>query len=151
EACDREDADFELEVRGALTRLLCQLERHRPPEEPAKARHILRDNERIRMMMNYVQQHYAEDLTTAQIAGSAMISISECLRCFHNTIGMTPIAYLKRYRIRQAVEALADPRKKISQIAIECGFQEMSYFAKAFREIMGVTPSQYRKNREKTI
>ena len=74
-----------------------------------------------------------------------MISVSEALRCFHNTIGLTPIQYLKNYRIQQAAAQLQNTDRKISEIGNACGFQEMSYFAKAFREIMGVTPSRYRK------
>lgn len=147
--CEAEASGYELLVRNRLTDLMVRLEENRPEEQSVNSRRILRDNERIRLMMGYIQAHFGEELTVSQIAASAMISISECLRCFRNTIGMTPIQCVKNYRIQRAAGALSDPEKKISQIAAECGFQEMSYFAKAFREVMGMTPSQYRSRLEK--
>ena len=80
-----------------------------------------------------------------EIAGSASLSESECLRCFHNTIGTTPIQYLKSYRIKKAAELLSNTERKIVDIGMACGFQDMSYFAKAFRGIYGCTPSEYRR------
>ena len=74
-----------------------------------------------------------------------MISVSEALRCFHNTIGLTPIQYTKYYRVQRAADMLLNTDQKIARIGEACGFQEMSYFAKAFREQMGVTPSEYRR------
>ncbi|MDE7197873.1 MAG: helix-turn-helix transcriptional regulator [Lachnospiraceae bacterium] len=71
-------------------------------------------------------------------------STSECIRCFRGTINTTPIAYLKSYRLQQAALKLQLGTDKISAIAESCGFQEMSYFAKSFKEIYGCTPSEYR-------
>ena len=143
--CETEASGYELVVRNRLTDLMVRLEENRPEEQSVNSRRILRDNERIRNMMDYIQLHFSQPLTVSDIADSAMISVSEALRCFHNTIGLTPIQYLKNYRIQQAAAQLQNTDRKISEIGNACGFQEMSYFAKAFREIMGVTPSRYRK------
>ena len=75
---------------------------------------------------------------------SFILCVSECLRCFHNTIGTTPIQYLKSFRIKKAAELLTNTDLKIVDIGIMCGFQDMSYFAKTFRNIYGCTPSKYR-------
>lgn len=147
-ACEEEAPAYELEVRHALSRMLALLADHLPQAHPTQARRIARDNERIRIMLDYIQQNYTGELTMAEIARSAMISQSECLRCFRNTIGQTPIQYLKNYRIQRASEQLQSSTRKICDIGADCGFREMSYFAKAFREIMGVTPGEYRKQAE---
>ena len=60
-------------------------------------------------------------------------------------IGCTPIRYVKQVRIQKAAELLASTKRKISDIGAECGFQEMSYFAKIFRELKGCTPGDFRK------
>lgn len=145
EACSREEPDYELQAREGLTCLMVQLQKHLPLEQPARTRRIQRDNERIRIMMDFIQAHYQEPLTVHQIASSAVISVSEALRCFHNTVGMTPIQCANHYRIQKAAGALVHTDQKIMEIGMECGFQEMSYFAKTFRSIMGVTPSRYRR------
>ncbi len=147
--CQEQSPDWELEVRYGLSRLLARISGRLPAENPAQARRIARDNQRIRTMMGYIQEHYMEELTIGAIAASALISPSECLRCFHNTLGMTPIQYTKYYRIQRAAALLQSSDKKIAEIGEICGFQEMSYFARSFREILGVTPSEYRKKHRK--
>lgn len=146
QCCSEAAPGHELDVRHHLTRLMDLLATHLPAENPTQARHIARDNERIRTMLSFIQSHFAEELTIDQIAQSALISVSEALRCFHNTIGLTPIQYAKYYRVQRAAALLQNTDRKISRIGEECGFQEMSYFAKVFRAQMGVTPSQYRRN-----
>ena len=59
-------------------------------------------------------------------------------------VGTTPIQYVKQLRIQKAAELLASTDQRIADIGAACGFQEMSYFAKTFRELKGRTPSRYR-------
>ena len=108
-----------------------------------------RDAERIRMMLSYIDEHYREDLNVSVLSDSAEISESEAMRCFHNMLGTTPIQYVKNYRIRKAAEMLQVSDDKIVDIAIDCGFQDMSYFAKTFRESKGITPTDYREKFKK--
>ena len=105
-ACEARGAMYELEVRHALSVVLALLAEHLPEEHPARTRRIARDNERIRIMLEYIQQNFAGELTVESIARSAMVSQSECLRCFRNTIGLTPIQYARSYRIQRASEQL---------------------------------------------
>lgn len=147
--CEQAESEYEFDVRHFLSHLLALLSRHLPAEHPTKAKRISRDNERIKIMLQFIQDHFTEELTTREIAKSAVVSPSECLRCFHNTIGITPIQYIKYYRVQRASQQLQATDRKIAEIGFDCGFQEMSYFAKSFREIMGVTPSEYRKKHAK--
>ena len=96
-------------------------------------------------MLSWVHSHFDAELSTASIAASASISESECLRCFRRTIGTTPIQYLKQYRLQQAAKQLTETDRKVSDIAAGCGFQDMSYFTRGFREAMGCVPTEYRK------
>ena len=84
-------------------------------------------------------------LTLEEIARAGMVSKSECLRCFRNVIGPTPIQYLNQYRIQRAAELLVTTDCKITEIGGLCGFQEMGWFAKTFRKLKGCTPSEYRR------
>jgi len=142
--CNSAPAFYELEVRHQLSLLMALFSGQINGGEGEVSEKDLRDNERIKQMLQFIQEHFAEDLTLGQVADSAMISESEALRCFHSTIETTPIQYLKDYRLQKAAELLASTRSKISDIASQCGFQEMSYFARSFRQRYGSTPSQYR-------
>lgn len=146
--CVYEKAGYEFRVRNALSHLIFLLSSHYVSLQKYPTEKELRDGERIKKMLQYVHEHYFEDLNTEKIAKNIMVSSSECLRCFHSTIGTTPIQYLKQYRVKQAVELLTTTNQKISDIGAQCGFQEMSYFAKTFREIRGYTPSEFRKLKE---
>lgn len=144
--CSSEPDGYELDVRSDLTKFIYQLGNHRASRPVQPSEKELRDNSRIKHMLEYIHNHYHDELNTSIIAQSVAISPSECLRCFHNTIGTTPIQYVKQYRIQKAAEMLASANRKIQDVCLECGFQETSYFAKSFREILGCTPSEYRKN-----
>jgi len=147
-ACAQEPPGYEFLVRNYLSGLIWLSASHRPLMKTRPSEKALRDGERIKTMLQYIQEHYSEEINTRQIAGSAMISSSECLRCFRSTIGTTPIQYVKQYRIQQASLLLATTNQKIVDIGTQCGFQEMSYFAKTFRELIGCTPSEYRKEKQ---
>lgn len=136
---------YEFKVRAALSELVFLLVSHLPAEGVHVSEKLQRDGQRIKQMLRFVQQNYAEELTVAQIASSAMISQSECLRCFRGTIGMAPIQYVKRYRIQKAAELLTSTDGKIADIGAQCGFQDTSYFTRAFREVKGMTPGEYRQ------
>ncbi len=99
----------------------------------------------MKLMMQYIADHFSEEITLADLAKCAMISESEVLRCFHNTIDTTPIQYIKEIRIHKAASLLHTTDLKIIDIGSLCGFQEMSYFAKAFKQIYGCTPTKYRQ------
>ena len=143
--CVREADGYVFRVRAALSELTALLCGNIPCAAPLPGSKALRDAERIKTMLSYIHDHYGSELSTRSIAASASISESECLRCFRATIGTTPIQYLKQYRIQQAARLLAETREKVSEIAERCGFQDMSYFTRAFREEKGCVPTQYRR------
>ncbi|MCR5774399.1 MAG: AraC family transcriptional regulator [Lachnospiraceae bacterium] len=102
------------------------------------------DSLRMKQMMNFVHDHYAEKLYLDEIAKAAGISTRECTRCFKRQIGQSPMDYLNQYRVRMAADALRSTTKPISLIGEECGFASDSYFGKTFREYMNCTPRDYR-------
>lgn len=144
--CVTGEEGFEINVRFLLTKLLSLLLKE-PPEcevKPDKENQVR--NERVKLMLTYIHEHYGEPVTVRDIADSASVSISECLRCFRSVLESSPMVYLKRYRLQRAAALLETTDWKISYIAQQCGFNEMSYFARTFKEAYGATPSAYRKN-----
>lgn len=139
-----EPEGYEFIVREALSQLIFLLQRNMPATQTLPGAKAVRDSQRIKTMLRYVHENYVDEISTQSIASSAMISESECLRCFRATIGTTPIRYVRQYRIQRATQLLANTEEQISDIAIRCGFQDVSYFTKTFREAKGCTPSQYR-------
>lgn len=140
---------YEFRVRQQLSQLLLLVQTHCAANQPPDNQR-LRNARRIKQMLQYIHSHFAQDITVADIAQSAAISESECLRCFRATIHQTPKEYLRQYRIRQSAQLLSTTEEKISAVAAECGFSDMSFFAKTFREYSGMTPSEYRAAQRQT-
>lgn len=145
QSCAGEAPGHDLQVREALSRLAFLLSRHRPARADRPPEKVLRNEARVKRMLRFIEDNYDSPLTTAAIAGSAMVSESECLRCFRSTIGAAPIQYLKQFRIQKAAELLLSSGESVGEIGAKCGFPDASYFAKTFRELKGCTPSDYRK------
>ena len=104
-----------------------------------------RSEERMQKMLAFIQLNYPQNLTTKDIADSAMISERECFRCFQNILGITPTLYLRNYRIRMAARQLLETDLPVQTICDTVGFHDLSYFGRAFRKIMHSTPTAFRK------
>ena len=144
QACVQECPRFDLKARYALSAALALIAEHMVSVKTDISPKQLRDSERVKAMLQFIMDNYREAIDTAAIARSASVSESECLRCFRATIGTTPIRYLREYRIEQAANRLANSQASIADIAAACGFQDISYFTKTFREMKGLTPKAYR-------
>lgn len=144
QSCAQEPLGYEFQVRTSLSQLLCLLQSSAPEGSKVNKKHM-RSAERMKRMLRYIHENFSQDLNTTVIAQSAGVSESECLRCFHTIIGTTPIQYLRQYRIQRSAQLLAQTQIPISDIATRCGFQDVSYFTKTFRELRGCAPSEYRK------
>lgn len=145
QACAREPYGFEFQVRSALSDFVLLLQRNTPVSRKAPNVKSLRDEERIKAMLQFIHDHSADELNTKSIAQAAAISESECLRCFRTTIGTTPIQYVRQYRIQKAVQLLSSTQLPVSVISEQCGFQDVSYFTKTFREMKGCAPTVFRR------
>lgn len=139
---------YEFTVRESLSRICLYLCRELAPQMDAQNTALSQDNLRARVMLSYMHDHYAENLSLADIAREADVSERECLRCFQKTIQQSPIQYLLKYRVMQGADMLVrSPAMSISEIASQCGFDSQSNFSKMFKRFYNCTPREYRKER----
>lgn len=102
-------------------------------------------NLRMQKILRYIEKHYAEDITLADLSKSANISKSECSRCFRLSLNTTPYKYLTEYRLAMAAKLLKTTNEPVGNIAASIGFHQMSHFGKCFREKTGYSPKAYRE------
>ncbi|QDV51871.1 AraC family transcriptional regulator [Gimesia fumaroli] len=93
----------------------------------------------------YVLEHYHERIQISDLADLIYLSVSQLDRKFKKLYQITPQKYILRVRINAACQSLTRTEKRISEIALESGFYDQSYFTKQFVNLMGVSPSEYRR------
>lgn len=100
---------------------------------------------RLKDVLNYIEEHYSESVSLEEMARTAGLSSRYFCRFFRKITQCTPTEYLNYYRIESACEQLADAGASITEVALNCGFNDISYFIKAFHRAKGVTPKQYKE------
>lgn len=93
----------------------------------------------------YVAQHYADEVRLKCAASLCHLSESEFSRCFKKENGITFTEYLVHWRLHKACNLLAEPAIQVKTAAFEVGFNDVSYFARAFKHHTGLTPSAYQR------
>ena len=99
----------------------------------------------IQSMLAFVHSSYAQELTLDRLSEHFHYSKSYIIRLFRKNTGFTPIAYVNRYRVEKAKHALKNGDKSIWEISIACGFQNIGYFHRTFKQYTGLAPGAYRK------
>ena len=141
-----EAKDYPLDVRSSLSKAFSYIVDHIEDmeNETLYTSAYQRDELRIKKILVYIEKNYGMSITLEDIAASANISTSTCLRLFTTVLGTTPIKYLMTFRIQKATEELKHANgRAISEIAWSCGFSDASYFNRCFRRACGITPSDY--------
>lgn len=144
--CTADHPVNELAVRNIISDIWLIMTDHRR-EIPGQSvsRKMMNSQDRIKVMLSFIKANYGNHISLDDIAGSAHVSRSECIRCFKKYVDETPVSCLTNLRIKSAANMLIMTEKPVNEIAVKCGFNDMSYFSKIFKSKKGVSPSQYRK------
>lgn len=143
--CSQEMAKNELLIKSNLLRIwhyLCL------DAEATSFTLKKKDDERVRLIkqiLQYIQENYEKNVTLGELAEVFHMSEGQFCRFFKSQVGMTAIEYLNYYRIGVACDMLKDGILQISEVAIECGYNNISYFNRTFRRYMNCTPGEYQK------
>jgi AraC family transcriptional regulator len=102
------------------------------------------DDARLRRVLAYTEEYLAEDITVADLAKVACLSVFHFTRAFAAATGMPPHRYISRRRLESA-RAMIATGSSLSEIAFNCQFSSQSSFTRAFRRATGMTPAEYRR------
>ena len=135
---------YEFAVQGSLYLLVGLILRdglYTADAGPQK--HALFRLKQLKRVLRYIEEHYGEEITLETLASVAGMNPKYFCRFFRQMTQKTPVGYLNYYRIECAREQLSTTSCTITEIALNCGFNDVSYFIKTFRKYMGVTPGQF--------
>ncbi|WP_460527022.1 helix-turn-helix transcriptional regulator [Flindersiella endophytica] len=102
---------------------------------------------RLAPVLAYVADHFAGPLTLAELAMVAGVSPTHLCHLFSDAVGLSPLQYLQRFRMRRARALLETTDLVVADIGRRVGFADPAYFSRAFRRLEGMTPSRYRELR----
>ena len=102
---------------------------------------------RVTRVVRAIEQDLDGALTLDRLAGESQLSQFHFLRTFERITGLTPHRYVLRARLREAATRLEKEDRRVLDIALDCGFGDVSNFNRAFRAEFGMSPRTYRKAR----
>lgn len=101
--------------------------------------------ERLRAI---IDEHPEHPWTVAELLESASVGRTHLHNLFQRDLGMSPIAYARRVRLRRAQELLASTDRSITNVAHELGFASSQHFATMFSRQYGVSPTEFRRSEQ---
>lgn len=99
----------------------------------------------IKTVLSYITDHYHKKLYVQDLASQVNMNEQYFCRFFKRSIGKTPIDYINDYRLNKVIRLLETGDAQITEICLECGFNNMGNFQRLFKRKTGITPLQYRK------
>lgn len=105
------------------------------------------NNTRIGHILDYIHEHYTEDITLEDIAKDSYISTYYMCREFKKATNQTIVQYINTTRIMDAQRQISETDRKITEISDHTGFSNVTHFNRVFKQITGMSPSAYRKSK----
>jgi AraC-like DNA-binding protein len=104
------------------------------------------ENERMRKILEFTLDNFQNEISIDAIAEIAHLTVPSFCRYFKSRTRKTYIDYLNEIRVSHARKLLIDSELGVSQVGLECGFQNLSHFHRVFKNQVGVTPLAYRRS-----
>ena len=132
---------FKFMATAAFMQIVGYLSRCYAKSKSPDSRALLRIGEAI----SYLETNYQATIDLDRLAQIAHMSKRNFIRSFQAAMGTSPIAHLVQLRVHHGASLLRRTNQSITEIAFEVGFTDSNYFTRQFNKLIGLTPSQYRK------
>lgn len=99
----------------------------------------------IRPALEYMIKNFEKNISVEELAEAVHLSKSYFMSCFKRSAGVSAVEYLIQLRVGAACEAISSTEKRISDIAFDCGYSNLSNFNRQFKRVTGYSPKEYRK------
>ncbi len=108
----------------------------------ATASQTQKSTDRMKAILQHLEENYMTAIQLDELATLAHMTPAHLCRCFKAVTGRTPIAFLIDYRLDKARYSLMTTDRSITDIALACGFNDVSYFTRLFRQKYAITPNR---------
>jgi AraC-like DNA-binding protein/quercetin dioxygenase-like cupin family protein len=134
---------YEIYVKGSLYQIFSLLLEHGALLENKERKSTLGSYEgAIKKSMDYISRHYQNKIYLEELANQVQMSKFAFCKCFKQYMGVTPMEYINILRVNSAYSLLSTGEENVTGAALQCGFDNMSYFARTFKKYKGFPPSR---------
>lgn len=137
------DNGYDLNVIGLLWKLLGAFVSEPVISEGEQINKSQR--QKLKDVLSYIRKNIDKNIALEELAQVSGMSPRYFCRVFKSMTGRTPIEYVNYYRIETASQMLITTGESVTDIALNCGFNDMSYFSKMFKKLKGISPSKFRQ------
>ena len=153
ELCRNQPVYYKESIKGYLYALLIEVlriqETNAEAQNEQEGHRILHSGTYIRNALRFMESRYHEEITVADIAHACGLSESHFRRIFARTMQIKPLDYLNQIRIRSACRMIEQEELSIHDVAYRAGYTTLSTFNRNFLRITGMTPGEWKKEKEK--
>ena len=135
---------YEMRLRENLLHVIILLFEYGYIREPQESRSTFENRLQLRIVLQYIAEHYREKIKVSDLAGLSGFSENYFMSFFKQYVGMSCIQYINHYRVQKAAHALEETSQPVMEIAMDHGFDNISYFNLQFRKEFGMTPREFR-------
>lgn len=139
------DEFYELETYCIIFRLFSELYKTNIVAPMNKNPQTLKKNHTVINLLNWIEDNYTENITLKKLSEISNLNEKYICRIFKEYTSKTPINYINEIRIEAACHEMTANHKSITESAIMCGFNDLSYFSKIFKRYKNISPQKYRK------
>ncbi len=144
---------FELEIKSNIYHLLALLMRNHVKRVLSQSEYRLRAKnlERFSRVFSHIDANYPEELTIEKLSRMVNLSSFHFCRLFKEITGKTLSEYVNHVRVEKAERLLLEAGHAVGEIASLCGYNDINYFSRVFRQHRNMSPSQFRQAAHKAI
>jgi AraC family transcriptional regulator len=102
---------------------------------------------RLKRVLEYIDANVSKNITLSELACVANMSLYYFAVLFRQSTGLSPHQYVLNQRVERAKELLCDSKLSVLDVSMSVGFEHQNNFARAFRRVIGVSPTQFRRDR----
>lgn len=105
---------------------------------------VLKEQERMHRIRHFIETHYQQDIDVNEVAKLSHLTTAAFCRYFKKSTHITFTGFVNQYRVNQAKKLLMQNRS-VTEACYQCGFENLSYFNKVFKQLTGENPSSFKK------
>ncbi len=132
---------YEYECKSIIYKIISKIESEAAESKPKSK------IEQITEAVEYIHEHFTENITIEFLAKLSMMSDTYFRKIFFQSLGTTPLKYINKLKLEYAKELLCSDYYTVEEVSEKCGFENINYFSTFIKKQTGVSPSQISKQK----